>query len=165
MINIREFRERDFGPLVALWHATNLLSYPYVREHQEHTLADARHFFRSKLLRDCRVWVAESAGQLKGLLALSDSWIRQLVVFSAFQRQGVGTALLTKAQVCSPANLRLHTFQRNIAARTFYEHHGFTVVALGTSPAPESEPDVEYVWQAASLASPTRSTPPASSAR
>jgi ribosomal protein S18 acetylase RimI-like enzyme len=44
--------------------------------------------------------------------------------------------------------LRLFTFQRNDKARAFYQKHGFRVVALGVSPAPELEPDVEYRWVA-----------------
>ncbi len=75
-------------------------------------------------------------------------WIRQLAVFPGYRRQGVGTALLRKAQDRSPAELRLFTFQRNAPARAFYERHGFSAVAFGVSPAPELEPDVEYRWTA-----------------
>jgi ribosomal protein S18 acetylase RimI-like enzyme len=150
MFTVRDFSEPDFDELVSLWHETNRLSYPYVRAHQEHTRADALHFFRSSVLVECRVWVAESAlHRHLGLVALSGSWIRQLAVFGPFQRQGVGTALLQKAREHSPRQLRLYTFQRNIAARAFYERHGFSAVALGVSPAPEAEPDIEFCWQAA----------------
>jgi hypothetical protein len=84
---VRDFSEPDFDELVAVWHETNLLSYPYVRAHQEHTLADALRFFRSNVLAECHVWVAESSlHQYLGLLALSGSWIRQLAVFRSFQR-------------------------------------------------------------------------------
>jgi hypothetical protein len=92
MTTIREFLDSDFDEIVARWHQPNLVSYPYVRAHQEHSLEDARQFFRDTLLPECRVWVA---------------------------------------------------------ARAFYEWHGFSVVAFGVSPAPESERDVEYRWQAA----------------
>ena len=147
-VTVRDFAESDFDALVPLWHETNLLSYPYVRVHQEHTLADARHFFRSNVLAECRVWVAESSPpRYLGLLALSGVWIRQLAVFPPFQRQGVGSSLLQKAREHSPGRLRLHTFQRNAAARAFYERHGFSAVAFGVSPAPEAEPDVEFSWQ------------------
>ncbi len=146
MTEIRDFAESDFEEVVARWHETNRVSYAYVREHQQHTLDDARRFFRDVVLRECRVWVAERARQPVGMLALHDSWIRQLAVFPSFQRQGIGTALLQKAREHSPGELRLYTFQRNNAARAFYERHGFLVVALGVSPEPESEPDVEYCW-------------------
>jgi len=146
MTVIRDFAETDFDEIVSRWHETNRVSYPYVREHQKHTLADARRFFRNVVLTECRVWVAERARQPAGLIAMQDSWIRQLAVFPSFQRQGVGTALLGKAREHSPHLLRLYTFQRNNAARAFYERHGFSVVALGVSPQPESEPDVEYCW-------------------
>jgi ribosomal protein S18 acetylase RimI-like enzyme len=79
---------------------------------------------------------------------LEARWIRHLAVFPEYQRQGVGTALLGKAQDRSPVELRLFTFQRNVTARAFYERHGFTAVAFGVSPAPELEPDVAYRWTA-----------------
>lgn len=150
--SVRDFVEADFDELVALWHETNLLSYPYVRAHQEHTLADASRFFRASILAECQIWVAESTSRLLlGFLAFNAPWIRQLAVFPSFQRQGIGTALLEKARVWSPVELRVFTFRRNTAARSFYEHHGFTAVALGVSPAPESEPDVQYRWRDAKL--------------
>lgn len=148
MTTVRAFADRDFDELVARWHETNRASYPYVRLHQEHTLDDARRFFRTRLLTECRVWVAEVSEKLAGLVALEDVWIRNIAAFAEFQRQGVGTTLLQTALQHSPAQLRLFTFQRNAPARAFYERHGFTAVAFGTSPAPESEPDVEYRWTA-----------------
>ena len=36
-----------------------------------------------------------------------------------------------------------------VALHECLTRHGFSVVAFGVSPAPESEPDVEYRWQAA----------------
>ena len=145
---VRHYADRDFDDLVRRWHETNLVSYPYVEEHQRHTLEDAREFFRTRVLSSCVVLVAEQSGSLLGLLALDAPWIRQFAVFPEHQRQGVGSALLRQARACSPAELRLFTFQRNDKARAFYEKHGFTVVALGVSPAPELEPDVEYRWVA-----------------
>jgi hypothetical protein len=49
----------------------------------------------------------------------------------------------------SPGPLTLWTFQRNTAARAFYERRGFTAVELTDgSSNEESEPDVRYVWTA-----------------
>ena len=90
--------------------------------------------------------MAERSATRVGLIALEVPWIRQFAVFPEHQRHGIGTALLAKARECSPAELRLYTFQRNGKARAFYAKHGFSAVAFGISPAPESEPDVEYRW-------------------
>src|SRR6185503_8594992 len=138
----------DFEALVARWHATNRVSYRYVAEHRRHTLAEARDFFRDHVVDRCRVWVAERSGQLCGVLALEAPWIRQLAVFPEAQRQGIGTLLLRSAREASPDELRLFTFQRNAAARAFYAKLGFSPVALGISPAPECEPNVELRWVA-----------------
>jgi len=147
-ISIRAYADRDFDDLVARWHETNRVSYPYVEERLGHTLEDARAFFRAQIVPACSVWIAERGENLVGLIAVESPWIRQLSVFPEHQRRGIGTALLQKARECSPAELRLFTFRRNDKARAFYEKHGFYVVALGASPAPEFEPDVEYRWVA-----------------
>ncbi|HTS22531.1 MAG TPA: GNAT family N-acetyltransferase [Casimicrobiaceae bacterium] len=146
MLALRPFAEADFPDLVRRWHETNLASYPYSAEQQRHSLDDARAFFRGRLLTECEIWIAEADAALAGVMALRVPWIRQLSVFPERQRQGIGTALLRKARERSPDELRLYTFRRNAAARAFYERHGFTAVAFGVSPAPESEPDVEYRW-------------------
>ena len=142
-VQVRPYVDADFDEISARWHATNLASYPYVAEHQRHTLDGARQFFRDHVLADCRVLVAERGGKRCGLLALEAPWVRQLAVFREAQRSGVGSALLRAAHALSPAELRLFTFQRNAPARAFYAKHGFAEIAFGVSPAPESEPDVE----------------------
>jgi ribosomal protein S18 acetylase RimI-like enzyme len=145
-LTIRTCVEDDFDVLVARWHETNLVSYRYNAEQQKHTLADARRFFLDRVLPACEVCVAAQSGQLLGVLCLEAPWIRHFAIFPPNQRRGIGTALLQKARERSPTELRLFTFQRNEAARAFYEKHGFSAVAFGVSPAPELEPDVEYRW-------------------
>jgi putative acetyltransferase len=144
---IRPYADGDFEDLLVQWHDTNRVSYRYVEAHQKHTLDDAEAYFRHNVLAECEVWVAVDSDTLLGLVALQAPWIRQFSVFPEFQRRGVGAALLGKAQERSPGGLRLFTFRRNRPARAFYEKHGFTAAALGVSPAPEMEPDVEYRWQ------------------
>ncbi|MEO8346716.1 MAG: GNAT family N-acetyltransferase [Betaproteobacteria bacterium] len=147
-VSIRAYVDDDFDELVARWHATNLATYTYNDVQQNHTLADARRFFRDQLLTTCQVLVATRSSELLGMLALQAPWIRHFAIFPENQRQGIGAVLLARALEMSPEELRLFTFQRNTPARAFYEKHGFTIVALGISPAPESEPDLEYRWTA-----------------
>jgi GNAT superfamily N-acetyltransferase len=145
-IAVRAFRPEDADDVVARWHETNVRTYTYVAEHQRHTLDDARRFFTDVVLPTCAVLVAERDGRRAAVLAQEGCWIRQLAVFDGHRRCGVGRALVAAARVRSPGELRLHTFQRNVAARAFYETDGFVAVRFGISPAPESEPDVEYRW-------------------
>ncbi|MDF1660715.1 MAG: GNAT family N-acetyltransferase [Planctomycetota bacterium] len=75
----------------------------------------------------------------------SDS-IDGLYVHPRFQSLGIGSALLIKARSLSPQRLELHTHQANQQARTFYESHGFEIVESGISLAPESAPELRYLW-------------------
>jgi GNAT superfamily N-acetyltransferase len=59
-------------------------------------------------------------------------------------RKGWGTRFINLAKQLSPHGLELFTHQENHPARALYEVHGFKAVKFGTSPPPESAPDVEY---------------------
>jgi ribosomal protein S18 acetylase RimI-like enzyme len=143
----RPYQPDDLERTVAIFHATNLASYPYVEEHQRHTLADATAFFRDRLVPRCDITLAIGTdATIVGLIALQSNLIDQLCVWMPWQRKGIGTRLLVRAREAHPSGLRLFTFQRNTTARAFYEKHGFRAVRFGISPAPENEPDVEYHW-------------------
>lgn len=136
----------ELDTVIRRWHGTNVDSYWYNDTHQNHTLDGSRAFFLAEVLPKCQVLVALVDGAPVGMTALQAPWIMQMAVFADHRRHGVGSALLAAARARSPTELRLFTFQRNHAARAFYERHGFSVQRLGTSPAPENEPDVEYAW-------------------
>jgi GNAT superfamily N-acetyltransferase len=142
---IRLFREEDFATLVPAWHETNRASYWYVEQHQKHTLEDAQRFFRNVLLAECRIWVACVDSEPVALVAWDSRYIRQFAVVSGMRNRGIGSALLRHLLDQTTGEVRLYTFQRNAGARRFYERNGFRALRFGVSPAPESEPDVEYV--------------------
>lgn len=55
--------------------------------------------------------------------------------------------LLEVAKGASPHRLLLYTFQRNGAARTFYERRSFHTIAFGDgADNEEGEPDVLHEW-------------------
>ena len=95
----------------------------------------------------CRVWVARRGGCVLGFLALDGDDLDQLYLRPGHYRQGIGARLLALAKWESSGRLCLHTFQRNVRARAFYEAHGFRIVDLNDgSRNEEREPDVQYEW-------------------
>lgn len=86
-----------------------------------------------------------------GMVAHSEEdgafWIDQLYIEPTWSRRGVGTALLEHALALAPRGMpvRLYSFQANVAARAFYERHGFRAIAFGDGSGNEERcPDVLY---------------------
>ncbi|WP_420960096.1 GNAT family N-acetyltransferase [Brucella sp. IR073] len=111
-----------------------------------HTPEEDRAFFRDHLFSKCTLWGAWT-DTLAGFIAFRPGWIDQLYVLPDFQAAGIGSALLEKAQESFDL-LQLWTFQRNDAARRFYEKRGFVAVDVTDGREnEEKEPDVLYRWQ------------------
>jgi ribosomal protein S18 acetylase RimI-like enzyme len=111
-----------------------------------HTPEEVRWFFRERIFATCQVWGYFDDRELVGIIAFRDGWIDQLYVQPSSQGRGIGTALLAIAQSRFPS-LSLWTFQRNAAARRFYEKHGFTLIEeTDGSRNIEKEPDALYRW-------------------
>ena len=143
---LRRYRPADLAEVVSLWRASKRKAFPYIEAQQRYSLEDDTDHFRNVVAEECEVWLAESGGQILGLMALKDDLIDQLFVQIDAQGQGVGSALLIKARELSPSRLRAFTFQKNSAARSLFEKRGFKAVRAGFSPPPENEPDFEYAW-------------------
>lgn len=113
-----------------------------------HTSEEDVGFWRAVVFKDCQIWGAEEDGRLVGVIAFLEDWIDQLYVLPEAQGRGIGTKLLEVAKSAYPS-LSLWTFQRNAAARRFYEKHGFLVVDESDGAGnEEKEPDVLYKWEA-----------------
>jgi ribosomal protein S18 acetylase RimI-like enzyme len=95
----------------------------------------------------CRIWVGTLDEQIIAYLAMNGSYIDRLYVDPPEWRKGWGTRFVNLAKQLSPQGIELHTHVENLAARALYERHGFKAVKFGTSPPPESAPDVEYHWR------------------
>jgi GNAT superfamily N-acetyltransferase len=113
-----------------------------------HTPEEDRTFFQERVFTVCEVWGVGPPGALEGFIAWRAGWIDQLYVRPDMQGRGVGVALLQQAQATEP-RLQLWTFERNTAARRFYERHGFAAAEFTDGAGNEArEPDVRYVWSA-----------------
>ena len=109
-----------------------------------HTPAEDTWFFRERVFQDNRLHGAVAGGRMVGIIAFTSEWINQLYVLPECQGRGIGSGLLAIAQA-EATHLRLWTFQRNIEACRFYEHHGFFAVEMTDgSGNEEKEPDALY---------------------
>lgn len=117
-----------------------------------HDDTQVRTWFSDEVPVRHEVWVAEAGGAVSAFLGLSldRSWVDHLYVDPSRQGCGQGSGLLALAQSLSSGALHLWAFQRNLPARTFYEHRGFRAIEFGDgSTNQEGEPDVLYLWERA----------------
>ena len=146
-ITIRPYRPDDLAEVVALWHDSKRKAFAYVPLQQTYTMSDDKTHFRAVIIKECQVWIVEENDQILGFMGLQGDLIDQLFVKTGEQRKGIGHLLVVKAKTICPLGLRAYTFQKNSAARFFFDKQGFNVVRFGVSPPPESEPDLEYEWK------------------
>jgi ribosomal protein S18 acetylase RimI-like enzyme len=148
---IRLYKPEDFEVVTKFWFEAMAVAMPGLEKRLGHTLEDAREFFRNAVVTENQIWVYEQDGVPLGFLAIQGEFVDRLYVDPAYHRQGIGQALLMKARELLPKHMWLYTHVANKMARSFYEKNDFVAEKFGVSPAPESEPDVEYHWRAKSL--------------
>jgi len=144
---IREYRAEDFDAVTILWRISREKSLPDFQQEKGHFFYEDLNYFRSRVLKDNRVWVVEMDGHPVAFMAMKDEFIDQLYIHPDYWRRRIGEALLNFAREQSPVHIWLYTLQVNAMARAFYEKNGFVAEKFGVSPPPESEPDVEYHWR------------------
>jgi GNAT superfamily N-acetyltransferase len=104
---------------------------------------------RDAVLPRMEVWVAESADEIVGYLALQGEMVEQLYIAPQWQRTGVGSLMMEKAKQLRPQALSLYCFAINAPARAFYEKRGFVPVEFSDGQRNEEGlPDVLYRWTA-----------------
>jgi GNAT superfamily N-acetyltransferase len=145
--NIREFQDADEVEVVRVWYRSGSAAYTYLPTWQELTIETAQFVFHNVIRAKCAIWVGTLDEHIVAYLAINGSYIDRLYVEPSQWGKGWGTRFINHAKQLSPSGLELHTHQENHAARLLYERHGFKAVRFGTSPSPESVPDVEYHWR------------------
>jgi ribosomal protein S18 acetylase RimI-like enzyme len=144
---IRPYREEDFEIVTQLWFDAMEVAMPGLAQRLGHEINGARDYFKNVVAVENQLWVYELNDKPVGYLGIADEFIDRLYVDPAYHRRGIGQALLDHARTLSPNHLWLYTHVANTNARAFYEKNHFVAENFGISPAPESEPDVEYHWR------------------
>ena len=118
-----------------------------------HADDDVRRWFHTVVVPELQTWLAESDGQLVGVLVLDGDELDQLYVHPSWLGRGVGGQLVRLAQRERPDGLNLWTFESNRRAHVFYERHGFQIVGrTDGSDNEEGCPDIRYSWKPAANA-------------
>lgn len=111
-----------------------------------HKPEDEQGFARDLVARGW-VMVARRCGRVAGFMARDGEEIVALYIAAHARGQGLGKALVARAQKAAP-RLTLWTFQFNDPARAFYEARGFREVErTGGAGNDEKLPDIRYVWE------------------
>ena len=141
--------DADASEIATLFLASRADALPYLR--RVHSDESVHNWVRTIMLAQGQTWAVRQDGQILGFVNLAGDALNQLYLQPGRYRRGIGSMLLAQAKALSPGRLQLFTFQRNTRARAFYEARGFRVVGLNDgSQNEEGEPDVLYVWEAAS---------------
>ncbi len=145
-VSIRPARETDGPGIGEVWLTAWRATFDFPPKHPDD---DVRTWLATEMLATREAWVAtEPDGRVVALLALSDEMIDQLYVAPDRIGSGIGSRLIATAKARRPDGLDLFCFQVNTRARTFYEHHGFVIVATGDgSNNSEGQPDIRYSWR------------------
>ena len=145
---IREYRDEDFDAVTILWRVAREKAMPEFQQTKGHFFYEDQAYFKNHILKDNDVWVVEFDDHPVAFIAMAGDFIDQLYVHPDHWRKRIGKLLLQFARERSSEHVWLYTLQANVNARAFYEKNGFVAEKFGISPAPESEPDVEYHWRA-----------------
>lgn len=144
---IREYEPEDFDAVTILWRISREKSVPEFQMMKGHFFYEDQNYFQNHILRENKIWVVHVDDRPVAFMAMNNDFIDQLYIHPDYWRRGIGRRLIEFARERSPEHLWLFTLQVNVNARAFYEKNGFVAEKFGVSPAPESEPDVEYHWR------------------
>ena len=150
-VQLRRAGPRDADAVADVFLEARHISLPWLP--LVHTDEQCRTWIAAHVIPELETWVAALGGDVAAMMAIdtATAFVDALYVSPRHQRRGLGSTLLETAQRRNSAGLELWCFQRNVAARRFYEQHGFTCVEeTSGSGNEEREPDARYRWVPAS---------------
>jgi GNAT superfamily N-acetyltransferase len=144
LIRIRRASDNDTAEVADLYWSARQAAVPEIPP-PVHTRNEIADWIGRVMLTERRTWVATDDEKVVGVLALEDpDLIDQLYVEPGHQGAGIGSELLALALGQTGGRARAWCFQSNVAARRFYERHGFVPTAETDGDNEEGAPDVLY---------------------
>ena len=119
---IRKLNSFDIDDVMDIWLKTNMETHHFIT-------ADywkSNYEFVKSAILNAEVYVYESDGCIRAFIGLIDNYIAGLFVEHQFQSTGIGSKLLSYAQMIRPI-LTLNVYEKNDKAVAFYKKHGFVV--------------------------------------
>ena len=142
---LRPYRSEDEDAAIALWLETWQQAYPSINFAAR--LAWWRQRWRSELVPNAAIVVAEQAGALIGFVTIDASgYLDQLVVAPDHWGSALAKALVDEAKRLSPDRITLLVNTDNIRAIRFYERNGFDHAGEDVNPT-SGRPVLKMEWK------------------
>ena len=129
---IREYRPSDNTDILLTWEAASAVAHPFL---SEAFLEQERHNIPNVYLPNAETWVwqteptPEQGGPARvvGFIAMLGNEIGAIFVDPAYQRSGIGRALLAHVRELH-GTLQVEVFTKNALGRAFYDRSGFELL-------------------------------------
>ncbi|MGF1725361.1 GNAT family N-acetyltransferase [Photobacterium nomapromontoriensis] len=121
-LTIRSYQASDLDALMVVWESAARFAHHFLAES---IFEQERHNIPNLYLPCTDTWVAVVDQQVVGFLALVGNHVSGLFVAPELHGQGIGLALMNKAQDLH-GDLIVEVFKDNVIGRRFYDRYGFT---------------------------------------
>ncbi len=120
-MQIRQYENTDLDSVLSSWEVATRLAHPFMTDE---FIAQERKNVAEIYLPNTDTWVAQIDGEVRGFIALMGNEVGAIFLQPEFHGQGVGKALMDKAQELH-GDLEVEVFKENVIGRNFYSKYGF----------------------------------------
>lgn len=120
-MEIRKYKEEDVERLLEIWLESSSIAHDFLGLDQ---LKEQKNLIRDTYLPMAETWVVEEDGEIQGFISLLDHYVGGLFLHPDQQGLGIGRRLIEKA-FQEKGFLTVGVYEKNLAARKFYERMGF----------------------------------------
>lgn len=120
-MKIRKYKEEDMERLLEIWLESSSIAHDFLGLDQ---LKEQKNLIRDTYLPMAETWVVEEDGEIQGFISLLDHYVGGLFLHPDQQGLGIGRRLIEKA-FQEKGFLTVGVYEKNLAARKFYERMGF----------------------------------------